>query len=232
MTKICTIMNNVYYKNYGIWLGGALVLLWLLAFSGALDFLAFPVYRLIGWLFLIAGTIAGTVATHKELGKNIEFGKAILAVIVFIGGIGLLQFIIGVARGGADVIEFYLFFFIQDIIIEIVIGISILLAVGSWYMFEKAGKAGWATIVPIYNIIVMCEIAKKPGWWVILLFIPIVNIVFIVMILNGISKNFGKDSGFTVGLVFLGQIFFAVLGYGDAVYLNAQPRTNDAILDS
>lgn len=89
---------------------------------------------------------------------------------------------------------------------------------GIWRVFEKAGKPGWAAVVPIYNIIVMCEIGKKPGWWIILCLIPLVNIVFIVMIYNGISKGFGKDAGWTVGLVLLGIIFFPLLAFGPNYY--------------
>lgn len=91
---------------------------------------------------------------------------------------------------------------------------------GMWRLFEKAGKPGWACIVPFYNLIVMCEIAKKPTWWILLCLIPLVNIVFIVMIYNGISKAFGKDEGWTVGLVLLGFVFFPLLAFGANYYLH------------
>jgi len=227
-------MNNVYYKNYAIWLGGAMALDWVLGFAGGFDFLfnlIGPMVQYVGWIFIIAGTIAGTVVAHKELGKNIEFGKAVLPVIIIIAGFGLINFVVLVARFGIDDVGSFFFYYKEDVILQILIGISILLAVGTWYMFEKAGKPGWAMLVPIYNIIVWCEIAKKPGWWVLLLLIPIVNIIILIMILNGISKNFGKDAGFTVGLVFLRQIFFAILGYGDAVYLASEPKMNDQVID-
>ena len=89
---------------------------------------------------------------------------------------------------------------------------------GMWRLFEKAGKPGWATLVPFYNLIVMCEIGKKPTWWVVLCLIPLVNIVFIVMIYNGLSKAFGKDEGWTVGLVLLGVVFFPLLAFGANYY--------------
>ncbi|MBX7127233.1 MAG: signal peptidase I, partial [Cyclobacteriaceae bacterium] len=46
-----------------------------------------------------------------------------------------------------------------------------------WKIFEKAGKPGWASLIPIYNIIVLVQIAGKPVWWVLLMFIPLVGII-------------------------------------------------------
>lgn len=92
--------------------------------------------------------------------------------------------------------------------------IVILIIYGIWRVFTKAGQPGWASIVPIYNSVVQCEIGQRPTWWVAMLFIPLVNIVFAVMITNGISKAFGKDEGFTVGLVLLPFIFYPMLGFG------------------
>lgn len=221
---------NVYMKNYGIWLGGALVLLFLIGVAGLIPY---SLSLILPYLMIIIGTIVGTVMTHKELGKNIEFGKAIGPVLLIIGGMSLLGFIISIVRWGTDGMSFFLPMFLYHTFIELVIGTSILLATGTWYMFEKAGKPGWAMIVPIYNIVVMLEIAKKPTWWTaIILLVPFVNIVFLIMMLHGISKNFGKDAGFTVGLVLLRQIFFAILGYGDSVYMgDSKPLSNDSIID-
>jgi hypothetical protein len=88
-----------------------------------------------------------------------------------------------------------------------------------WRLFTKAGKPGWASIVPIYNIIVLLEIVGKPWWYLLLLFIPIVNIVILVMVMIDLAKVFGKSSGFAVGLIFLSIIFMAILAFGDARYV-------------
>jgi Family of unknown function (DUF5684) len=95
---------------------------------------------------------------------------------------------------------------------------AVIAIAGEWKAFEKAGQRGWACIVPFYNAYIMLKIGGKPGWWLILFLIPGVNIVFIVWTMNMISKSFGKDEGFTIGLVFLGFIFWPVLGFGDAIY--------------
>lgn len=88
---------------------------------------------------------------------------------------------------------------------------------GMWKAFEKAGQPGWACLIPFYNFYIMTKIGGKPGWWVLLLFIPVANIVVAIWTLNMISKSFGKDEGFTAGLIFLGFIFWPILGFSNDV---------------
>jgi Family of unknown function (DUF5684) len=88
-----------------------------------------------------------------------------------------------------------------------------------WKLFEKAGQPGWASLIPIYNAYILVKISGKPAWWLILLLIPVVDVIFGIWLCNMISKSFGKDEGFTVGLVLLGFIFFPILGFGGARYL-------------
>jgi len=87
-----------------------------------------------------------------------------------------------------------------------------------WKVFEKAGKPGWASIIPIYNAIVILDIAGKPVWWILLYLIPIVNIVVSIMVTHSLSKNFGHDVVFTLGLIFLPFIFWPILAFGDSQY--------------
>lgn len=100
--------------------------------------------------------------------------------------------------------------------------ISLIFAViiigGMWKAFEKAGQPGWAAIVPFYNIYILTKIAGKPGWWVLLYLIPVVNIVIAVMLSIEVAKKFGKGTGFGVGLALLGFVFWPILGFGDAKY--------------
>jgi hypothetical protein len=107
----------------------------------------------------------------------------------------------------------------NETIIIIYVAIFVLLIVSQWKVFTKAGKPGWACLIPIYNIIVLLEIIGKPWWWLLLLlFIPVVNIVFAIWMMNLLSKSFGKSEGFTVGMVLLPFIFVPILGFGDATY--------------
>ena len=97
--------------------------------------------------------------------------------------------------------------------------VAVVCIIEQWKVFTKAGHPGWAAIIPIYNIYIMTKIAGKPGWWVLMLLVPFVNIIFAIWLYNMISKSFGKDEGFTVGLVLLSFIFWAILGFGSAKYL-------------
>ncbi len=68
------------------------------------------------------------------------------------------------------------------------------------------------------------EIAGKPIWWIILFFIPCVNIIAAILVFIALAKAFGKSEIFGLGLAFLGFIFFPILGFGDAKYIGA-PRS-------
>jgi hypothetical protein len=105
-------------------------------------------------------------------------------------------------------------------LIIIYLAIFVLLIASIWKIFSKAGQPGWACLIPIYNIIVMLRVAGKPWWWIFLFLIPIVNIVFMIMMLHGISTNFGKGAGFTVGLFFLSIVFLPILAFSDAKWQN------------
>lgn len=87
-----------------------------------------------------------------------------------------------------------------------------------WRVFEKAGKPGWAAIIPIYNAIVILQIAGKPVWWFLLYLIPIVNIVIAIIVTLALAENFRKGVGFAIGLILLGFIFWPILAWGDAEY--------------
>jgi hypothetical protein len=89
---------------------------------------------------------------------------------------------------------------------------------GLWKVFTKAGKPGWAAIVPIYNIIVLLEIVGKPLWWIVLFIIPLVNIVAAILVNVALAEKFGKGIGFAVGLILLPIVFIPILGFGDATY--------------
>jgi len=97
--------------------------------------------------------------------------------------------------------------------------IIVLMVVSGWVIFTKAGKPGWAAIIPIYNIIVLLEVVGRPIWWIVLFFIPLVSLVMGIIVALDLSKSFGKGSGFGVGLAFLGFIFAPILAFGDSKYV-------------
>ena len=102
----------------------------------------------------------------------------------------------------------------------IYLAIVLLVIIGMWKVFAKAGKPGWAAIVPVYNTIVLLEIVGKPVWWILLCLIPFVNIIVILIVLNELSKCFGRGAGTTIALIF--AIGWPILGFGSAQYQGAQ----------
>jgi hypothetical protein len=110
---------------------------------------------------------------------------------------------------------------------------AILMIASIWTIFSKSGKPGWASIIPIYNTIVMLEIAKKPLWWILLFLIPVVNFVIIIIVWNEIVKSFGRTPAFTVGILLLTPIFLPLLAFGSGnPSANAPYSGNDALLDN
>jgi len=97
----------------------------------------------------------------------------------------------------------------------IYLAVVLLMVIAMWKVFVKAGQA---ILIPIYNTIVLIQIAGKPVWWFLLMLIPFVNIVIGIMVLLEIAKKFGKGGGFVAGLIFLPVIFWPILGFGSAEY--------------
>lgn len=105
------------------------------------------------------------------------------------------------------------------IVLIIEVAIAILMLVAIWKVYTKAGQPGWACLIPFYNAYVFLKIAGKPGWWLILLFVPLLNIIYGIIALAGLAKNFGKGAGFVVGLIFLPFVFYPILAFSDAQYV-------------
>jgi len=108
----------------------------------------------------------------------------------------------------------------------LIFAIVIVQVIALWRVFQKAGKPGWGILVPIYNIILLVDIAGKPRWWAalfLLAIIPFVGsiavIVVAIILYIDIAKNFGKSAGFGVGMALLSFIFIPILAFGDARYL-------------
>ncbi len=100
------------------------------------------------------------------------------------------------------------------------LAIVIFFVVCMWRIFTKAGKPGWASIVPVYNYIVMLEIVGRPIWWIILFFIPLVNIVISIIVFLDFAASYGKSTLFGVlGLIFFPYIGIPMLAFGSAKYV-------------
>ena len=117
-------------------------------------------------------------------------------------------------------------------VVGVIIYIAILLVmiISMWKIFVKAGIEGWKAIIPVYNFICLLAIIGKPAWWIILLFIPFVNIVILIIMSIELAKSFGKGGGFAVGLILLPIIFYPILAFSSAEYVrNAIGEDNPTI---
>jgi hypothetical protein len=94
----------------------------------------------------------------------------------------------------------------------------VLVLVSMWKVYTKAGQPGWAILIPIYNAYVLLKIVGRPGWWLLLLLIPLVNFIIAIVVNFDLARSFGKGVGFALGLTFLSPIFYIILGLGAAEY--------------
>ena len=85
---------------------------------------------------------------------------------------------------------------------------------GTWRLYVKAGKKAWQALIPLYNAIVLMEIIRRPKWWVILLFIPIINLMMFPVIWVETLRSFGKtkNSDAILGVMTLG-LYLLVVNY-------------------
>ena len=97
--------------------------------------------------------------------------------------------------------------------------VCVLLIVAQWRIFEKAGEAGWKSIIPFYNQYILFKIAMGSGWFFLLLLIPFVNIVMMIVLDVKLASAFGQGTGFAIGLIFLPNIFQLILGFGNYTYV-------------
>lgn len=100
----------------------------------------------------------------------------------------------------------------------IALAVGILMIIAQWRIFSKAGEPGWASLIPIYNLYVLYKITWGSGIRFLLLLIPLYNIILAIQTNIRLARAFGKDDGFTVGLIFLPGIFMLILGFGGAQY--------------
>ena len=110
---------------------------------------------------------------------------------------------------------------VTTIEIALAFAVALVLIVGNWKMYEKAGKPGWGCVIPIYMWVLLLEIAGKPIWWIALFIIPIVDIFVWFSIHLSLARNFGKSTGFGIAMAFFPFVFYAILGFGDARYQGA-----------
>jgi len=105
------------------------------------------------------------------------------------------------------------------------LALGLLAIAGLWKMYAKAGLPGWGAIVPFYNSYLYLQLGGYNGWLFLVAFIPFVGglVLFVLMLIASlkIAEDFGKGTGFGIGLAFLPFIFATILGFGSAEYQGA-----------
>ena len=89
---------------------------------------------------------------------------------------------------------------------------------GSWKLYQKAGRKSWEALIPVYNAVVLMEIIRRPKWWVVLLFIPIINLMIFPVVWVETLRSFGKKSSLdtALGILTFG-LYTYTINYSDNV---------------
>ena len=96
--------------------------------------------------------------------------------------------------------------------------IQVITIVSFWQIFSKAGRPGWAALIPFYNIYVYVKVCGKSGFWFFLVFVPTINGIFLVILALALARKFEKNALFALGVVFLWPIFLPILAFDKSEY--------------
>ena len=96
--------------------------------------------------------------------------------------------------------------------------ISLAYLAASWKIFIKAGRPGWAVLIPIYNLVVYLQIVGRPAWWILLFFVPVVNFAISIMLSLDLAKVFNKTPVFGIIALWFLPVGYFILGFGSAKY--------------
>jgi len=101
---------------------------------------------------------------------------------------------------------------------------------GSWKLYQKAGRKSWEALIPVYNAVVLMQIIRRPKWWVILLFVPVINLMIFPVVWVETLRSFGKNSSLdtALGILTFG-LYTYTINYSNQVQYQADrslvPRT-------
>ena len=90
--------------------------------------------------------------------------------------------------------------------------IQVIHFLGTWKLYRAAGENPWKAIVPVYNAIVLLKILHRPKWWVLLLFLPVINLMMFMVLWVDTVKHFGKNSPLhgVIAVLSLGLFIYTV----------------------
>lgn len=190
--------------------------------SGISSFI-FPFITLLGFFLSTGLGIRDLSRSNKyeiSLGSVFAF-FAILITVPVITNFGMLYYHSFTDENIAKMFtnSSYKLSIISGFIINLILGLFVLTLASQWRIFRKAGYKGWYSIIPIYNLVIMCDIIKRGRWWVLLFFIPIINLIALATITNGMARVFNRSDSFSVGLFFFPFIYFPILAFGQNEYI-------------
>jgi hypothetical protein len=130
-----------------------------------------------------------------------------------------IAYIATIILGLVTLIDMWKFGVLATVNIPYVIGMIIVLSIVRclWTVFDKAGKVGWAAIVPVYNCVVLCQIAGYSGRFVWLFFIPIVNVIAFLRVCKGLAEHFGRSTRFGIYLFLFFPIVLPILAFSKKI---------------
>ena len=141
------------------------------------------------------------------------------------------------------------------IAVVIILVLTIISIIANWNIFNKAGEKGWKAIVPFYGSYTLFKVAWKPMWFWVVLGIVVVDLMlyftglrigshevillswiltlvaalFYIPLSYQLSKSFGHNIGFTLGLIFLYPIFILILAFNKSKYVGPLSKSNEEL---
>lgn len=100
----------------------------------------------------------------------------------------------------------------------------------TWITYQKAGVPGWKSIIPIYNILVLFQLANIPMWMFLLLFIPVINLYPLYLIYTSLVERLGKNKIYGILLMIFPFIIYPILAFSkshvESTYMNLEEEQN------
>lgn len=120
-------------------------------------------------------------------------------------------------------------------LLAIMVTILVFTIIANWKIFTKAGEAGWKSLIPIYNSVILYRIAGISPWLILLYLLvwvpvigPLISLGLTIYLMINLANAFGKSTGFAVGLILLNTIFIMILAFGNSEYqLNLKNDNNE-----
>lgn len=145
------------------------------------------------------------MATSREVKRR---GKAARLVAAFLGYLVLGALFVSLVPRHDALIAYGISYFFAFV------GVT----VGFWGVFEKAGTPGWAALIPVYSLYILFKVVGRPGWWLVLLLVPLVDIAIYVIVMVDLAKHFGRQATYAWALVLFAPIAIPLLGFGPDQY--------------